>query len=81
MRTKEMAALYATLCPRGRGVLLVCEQGAPDPDRQGLFPTLGAAMRAAGPLLDDPRSVAVWLYDGRRLYDRAAITRYLADWP
>ena len=46
-----------------------------------MFPTLGTAMRACDPLLNDPRSVAVRLYDGRHLYDPTAIERYLTEWP
>ncbi len=84
MRVAEARARYAAH-GRGRGALLLCEPADGGPGREIFSPTLGAALRAAAALLADPRCGAVWVYDGRRLYDAnaiaAAIAARSAPWP
>ncbi len=85
MRVAEARARFRAHAPRRGAALLLCAAPDSGPDREQLYPTLGAALRAAVALQADPHCGAVWVYHGRRLYDADAIAAVLAardaPWP
>jgi len=80
MRMVEIRERYARRVP-GRGMALLIWQAdaTPPTGQEALYPTLAQAQRAACTYLQDPRCTGVWLYDGRRLYDRAALTLWAQE--
>ena len=77
MRMAEIRERYAVRVPRRGATLLVWWPGETQAtEREELYHSLAAAMHAAGAHLHDPRCRGLWLYDGRRLYDRQAVAGY-----
>jgi len=80
MRMAEVRERYAKRVP-GRGMALLIWQPGENPRtvQEEMHPTLAHAQRAACIYLRNPRCTSVWVYDGRRLYDREASTLWTQE--
>lgn len=74
MQTAEARARYAVRRPaRGEVLLGWLVRGAVPEGQEALCPSLAAALQAAALLAADRRCRAIWIFDGRRLYDYDAL--------
>ena len=76
----EVRARYALrVAHPGKALLIWRFAETPASEREGLYPSLAAALAACRPRLRDPRCRELVVYDGHRLYDRRAIERLLQE--
>jgi len=75
MRMVEARARYAARHPRPGEALLGWRMRGTTAEHEFLCPSLESALTTAALLASDPACHAVWVYDGRRLYDAATIAR------